>query len=605
MRRFPWVSASAVAFLVILALLAPYLALPDPTRMDLAGRFAAPHASHLLGQDEYGRDVLSRLVWGARVSLSVSLGAALLAAVVGVTLGVIGGYLRGGAEFVTLRLTDILLCFPPMLLALLIVTLFGPGARTLIPVLAIVYAPSFARVAYAGALTIRSLDYVTAIEALGAGRPRIMARTILPNIAGPVLVQFSLAVAASMVLEAGLSFLGLGVTPPAPSWGLMIGAARATMSQAPQLLLWPCAALTAAILSINALCDGLRDYVDPQPAARRPTRLADRTAPGLAAPPSRDTVLSLRGLSVAIDTPRGAIQPVRDVSFDIKAGETLALVGESGSGKSLTGLALMGLLPPAARVEAGRAWLDGIEVLDSAPDIVRGLRGDRVAMIFQDPMSSLNPVHRVGDQIAEVILAHRDVGAADARSRAVALLRQVGVPDPPRRAAAYPHEMSGGMCQRVMIGMAVANGPRLLIADEPTTALDVTVQAQVLTLMSDLKRETGVALLFITHNLPVVAEIADRVVVLYAGQVVEQGDAAETFAHPRHPYTKALLGSAPREEGPPPEGIPGSVPSPGELPSGCCFAPRCAMRLAACERPPPLVEIGGGRTSRCIRWSEM
>jgi peptide/nickel transport system permease protein len=220
-------------------------------------------------------------------------------------------------------------------------------------------------------------------------------------------------------------------------------------------------------------------------------------------------------------------------------------------------------------------------------------------------MSSLNPVHRIGDQLAEVILAHRDVGAAVAKSRAVALLRQVGVPDPQRRVRAYPHEMSGGMCQRVMIGMAVANGPRLLIADEPTTALDVTVQAQVLTLMSDLKRDTGVALLFITHNLPVVAEIADRVVVLYAGQVVEQGGAAETFARPRHPYTQALLRSAPREEGPPPDGIPGSMPSPGELPTGCCFAPRCAMRLAICERPPPLVDIGGGRTTRCIRWSEM
>ena len=605
MRRFPWVPASAVALLVIVAISAPYLALPDPTKMELAGRFASPHANHLLGQDEYGRDVLSRLVWGARVSLSVSLGAALLAAVVGVALGVIGGYLRGGAEFVTLRLTDILRCFPPMLLALLIVTLFGPGAKTLLPVLAIVYAPSFARVAYAGTLTVRSQDYVTAVEALGAGRSRIMVRTILPNITGPVLVQFSLAVAASMVLEAGLSFLGLGVTPPAPSWGLMIGAARATMSQAPQLLLWPCAALTAAILSINALCDGLRDYVDPQPAARRSARLGDQTAPSLAAPPRRETVLSLRGLSVTIDTPRGAIEPVRDVSFDINVGETLALVGESGSGKSLTGLALMGLLPPVARVKAGRAWLDGTEILNSAPDIVRDLRGDHMAMIFQDPRSSLNPVHRIGDQVAEVILAHRNVRRAAAKSRAVALLHEVGVLDPQRRAAAYPHEISGGMCQRVMIGMAVANGPRLLIADEPTTALDVTVQAQVLTLMSNLKRETGVALLFITHNLPVVAEIADRVVVLYAGEVVEEGPTAETFARPRHPYTQALLRSAPREEGPPPEGIPGFVPSPSELPPGCCFAPRCALRLATCDRPPPLVEIGGGRTSRCIRWSEM
>jgi peptide/nickel transport system permease protein len=605
MRRVPWIPATAVALLVLVALLVPALGLPDPVKIDVAGRFAGPSAAHLLGQDEYGRDVLSRLLWGARISLFVAFSAALLAALVGTTLGILGGYLRGVVEFATLRLTDVLLCFPPLLLALLIVTLFGPGAGTLIPILAVVYAPGFARVAYAGVLSARSQDYVEAMRALGAGSGRIMLKTILPNVAGPLLVQFSLAVAASVVLESGLSFLGLGVVPPTPSWGLMIGAARATMSQAPQLLLWPCIALTGTILAINALCDGLRDLVDPQPGVRRRRGVAETLAPGLLPPPAEDTVLAVEGLTVAIDTPQGTVYPVRDVSFRIMAGETVALVGESGSGKSLASLALLGLLPSAARVEAGRAFLEGQEILNAPPDVVRRLRGDRMAMIFQDPMASLNPAHRVGRQIAEAVLVHRDVSAAEAGGRAVELLRQVGVPDPSRRVRAYPHEMSGGMRQRVMIGMAVANGPRLLIADEPTTALDVTVQAQVLALMSELKRQTGVALLFITHSLPVVAEIADRVIVLYAGEVVEEGRTVDVFARPRHPYTEALLKSAPREDGPPPEGIPGNVPSPAALPPGCRFAPRCAMRRPACEQPPPLVAIGAGRSSRCIRWRDM
>ena len=234
---------------------------------------------HLLGQDEYGRDVLSRLLWGARTSLMVAGSSTLLACIVGTVLGLLGGFFRGVAEFLAVRSMDIVLCFPPLLLALLIVTLLGPGARTLIPVLAVLYLPGFVRVVYAGVLSVRSQDYVEAVRALGAGPIRIMLRTILPNVAGPVLVQFSLAAASAVVLESGLSFLGLGVVPPAPSWGLMIGAARATMAQAPLLLLWPCAALSLTILALNALCDALRDAVDPHTLPARAPRRAKQPAP--------------------------------------------------------------------------------------------------------------------------------------------------------------------------------------------------------------------------------------------------------------------------------------------------------------------------------------
>ena len=598
MRRL-LLPATGVALIMAAALLAPLLHLPDPVRMDVAHRLAPPGAAHWLGQDEYGRDVLSRLLWGARVSLTVALSAATIACVLGTLLGVLGGYLRGVVEVLTLRTMDVVLCFPPLLLALLLVTLLGPGAATLILVLSVLYTPGFARVAYAGVLAARSQDYVEAVRVLGASRLRIMARTILPNVLGPVLVQVSLTAAAAIVLESGLSFLGLGVVPPAPSWGLMIRGARATMDQSPLLLLWPCLALTLTILAVNALCDALQSVLDPRAPQRRTRRALDRLLPGFMAPAKRQPpVLSVTGLTIEIETPAGPIRPVRDISFDIAAGETVALVGESGSGKSLTALALLGLLPDAARVVAGNVAIGGQDALRSSHAALRRLRGGVAGMVFQDSGTGLNPVHRIGRQIAEA------VRGGDATRRAIALLARVGIPDPARRARAFPHELSGGMRQRAMIAIAIANDPALLIADEPTTALDVTVQAQVLDLLAGLQRERGLAMLFVSHSLPVVAEIATRVVVMYAGQVVEHGTIAAVFGRPLHPYTAALLASAPHEDGSLPVGIPGMVPPPHALPSGCCFAPRCTRRAAVCDDPPALQAVAD-RWTRCVRWKDL
>jgi peptide/nickel transport system permease protein len=607
MRRFPWLAAGTVGVIVLLALLAPVLPLANPVRMDVVHRFTAPGAAHPLGRDELGRDELSRLVWGARSSLTVALGASLLAGLIGTVLGVLGGFFRGIVELCTVRTMDIVLCFPPLLLALLVVTVLGPGIGTLIPVLAVLFLPGFTRVAYGGVLAVRAQDYVEAVRALGARPFRIMLRTVLPNAGGPLLVQFSLTVAAGILLESGLSFLGLGVVPPTPSWGLMIGSARATMAQDPGLLLWPCVALTVTVLAMNALCDWLGERADPHRVVRwRRAGMLGTLLPALA--PAEDTVLALSGLTIAIETIGGVIHPVRDVALRVRTGETLALVGESGSGKSLTGLALLGLLPDAARIAAGAAWLDGSELFRMDRATRRTLMGSRIAMIFQDPASSLNPVHRIGAQIVEAIRAHQPAGETTgaARARAIALLRKVGIADPERRFRAFPHELSGGMRQRVMIAIAIANGPRLIVADEPTTALDVTIQAQVLDLLRALQRESGLGLLFITHSLPVVAEIAERIAVMYAGEIVEEGPVGEVFAHPRHPYTAALLASAPNEDGPPPLPVPGMVPRPDALPPGCAFAPRCGRALAACAASHPvLAAIAPGRLSRCIRATEI
>jgi peptide/nickel transport system permease protein len=606
MRRI-WLPGLCVGVIVLLALSAPLLGLPDPVRQDIGNRLAGSMPGSWLGRDEFGRDVMSRLIWGARTSLGVAFISAAIAGAIGTMLGLVGGWYRGFSEIVTVRAVDVILCFPPILLALLVVTLLGPGAGTLVLVLSVLYLPGFVRVTYGEVLSARNHDYVEAVRALGASGPRILLRTLLPNIAGPVLVQFSLAVAAAVVLESGLSFLGLGVVPPAPSWGLMIRAARTTMEQAPWLLLWPCAALTLTILAMNLLCDALRDMVDPRtPAARPPLRMIDRVLPGLLPPPRvADAVLDVRALTVEIATPRGIIRPVDDVSFSVRPHETMAIVGESGSGKSVTATALMGLLPPAARPVAGAAWLQERDLLKLPETALRRLRGGAMAMVFQDPMSSLNPVHTAGDQLVEAIQAHRPMPTANARAEALDLFRRVGIADPERRMSAYAHELSGGMRQRVMIAMALANRPSLLIADEPTTALDVTVQAQILDLLAAMQRDTGTAMIFITHSLGVVAEIATHVTVMYAAQVVEQGTVADVFERPLHPYTRALL-VATADGDVPPAAIPGVVPQPHAFPAGCRFAPRCDFAIAECSSAPvALTEVNTGHTTRCIRWSEL
>jgi oligopeptide/dipeptide ABC transporter ATP-binding protein len=315
------------------------------------------------------------------------------------------------------------------------------------------------------------------------------------------------------------------------------------------------------------------------------------------------TLLRVRDLRIAFPGgPAGATHPVDGVSFELERGQTLALVGESGCGKSLTSLALLRLVPPPGRIEPGSTIeLDGTDLLALTGDALRAIRGRRIAMIFQDPMTSLNPVFRVGDQITEVIHAHFSVPKREARDRAEALLREVGIPDPGERLSAYPHQLSGGMRQRVMIAIALAGEPELLIADEPTTALDVTVQAQILELLDQLRASRNMAMLLITHDLGIVAGRADRVAVMYAGQLVETAPTRELFAHPSHPYTIGLFGSVPRLHGPVGRLTPisGTVPPPGAWPAGCRFRPRCPVKHPRSETMPPMLPVGEDHLMRC------
>jgi oligopeptide/dipeptide ABC transporter ATP-binding protein len=319
-------------------------------------------------------------------------------------------------------------------------------------------------------------------------------------------------------------------------------------------------------------------------------------------------LLALQNLTVEFPTPQGPVAAVREISLSLDVGRTLALVGESGSGKSVTSLAIMGLLPPQARL-SGKVLFEGRDLSAASPSDLQKLRGLRMAMIFQEPMTALNPVMRVGDQVAEAVLAHDvHITRAEARQRAIDALHEVAIPSPERRWRDYPHQLSGGQRQRVMIAMAIVNRPALLIADEPTTALDVTVQAQILELLADLRKRLGLAMLFVSHDLAVVSRVSDRVAVMYAGRIVETGAVRDLFARPAHPYTRGLIGSIPtlktnRNE--PLHAIEGTVPSPGALPPGCSFAPRCPLAIPACEAAmPELIEIEPGHQARCIRAAE-
>ena len=313
-------------------------------------------------------------------------------------------------------------------------------------------------------------------------------------------------------------------------------------------------------------------------------------------------VLSVRGLTTSFDTERGVVRAIEDVSFDVPRGGALGIVGESGCGKSVTSLSVLRLLPESARIEHGQVLFHGRDLVKVSDRELRGVRGAKIAMIFQEPMTSLNPVYTVGSQIVEAIRLHRDVSRRDARTRAVELLKTVGIPDPAARVDAYPHQLSGGMRQRVMIAMALSCEPEVLIADEPTTALDVTIQAQILDLLRRLSRERGMSIVLITHDLGVVAEFVDRVVVMYAGRVVESANVADLFARPLHPYTRGLLRSIPTM-GDRPRRLPtieGVVPSLSALPPGCRFAGRCSMRIERCDtEEPELREIATGHASRC------
>ncbi|MET3585509.1 peptide/nickel transport system permease protein [Pseudorhizobium tarimense] len=540
-----------LSLLVLVALLAPLLPLPDPDATAPAERLQPVLSQgHLLGTDQLGRDILSRLTWGSRVSMAVGFAATLVAAAIGSTIGLVSGYAGGRTDNLMMRGVDMLMAFPYILLALAIVAALGPGLMNALYAIAIVNIPFFARNVRGVTLGLSHAEFVDAARLSGKGHLSIITTEVLPNVL-PVIVITMSTTAGWMILEtAGLSFLGLGAQPPQADLGSMLGEGRAQLFTAPQVSIVPGVMIFLIVISLNVLGDGIRDVLDPRlrsgallrPGPRTEVH-SDRAQPANGFP---SAVLNVEGLETGFVRNGHYSSAVKAVSLHLHPGECLGLIGESGSGKSVTALSIMGLVnSPPGVIRNGGIYLHGDDV-HSMPDTrLISCRGSRVAYIFQDPLTTLHPMHTIGRQVEEAISAHQRLDRRALQERSVALLERVGIRDARERAKHYPHQLSGGQRQRVGIAMALANDPDVIVADEPTTALDVTVQAQILGLLKELRRERGMALLFITHDFGVVAEICDRVAVMKDGVVVETGPTQELLADPQHDYTKRLIACVP------------------------------------------------------------
>ena len=624
----PWaVGALVVLGVVALMALVSLVWTPfDPNQQAVGPiRQAVPSWSHWLGTDNLGRDTFSRLMVGTRSSILTGSQVIAGALLISVPFGLVSGYFGGQTDYIMMRILDAFTSVPTLVVAVVIAGLLGPGRRNTVIALIIVLIPAFTRVVRAQALSVTATSYVSASKAMGTSLPRILTTRVFPGVLPALIVQISLSVGRVIVAEAALNFLGLGLVPPQASWGSMLRRAYNDLYIAPGLILAPALMISMCVLAVNLLGDSLRDSIGVGTSLRRGrwrrTRLGvtaiERTARRSASATvesSRslgddDALLTVADLSVSVQTPTGTLEVIRDVGFTLRSGEVLAMVGESGSGKSVTALSMLRLFPsPPGVITGGSVTLDGLDVMHSSMSDLRGIRGKEMAMVFQDPMASLDPTFTIGNSVVEAIRNHTELSGSAARRRAVELLGRVGIPSPAKRLDDYPHEFSGGMRQRVLIAMALAGEPRVLIADEPTTALDVTVQAQILELLSNLCRDLGMALLIVTHDMGVVADIADRVVVMYAGEIVEEGSVHAIFEAPQHPYTAGLLASATQMGASRHRSValPGTVPSLGAMPSGCRFHPRCEFAIADCrDQQPPLTRSSGGGWNRCIRADDL
>ena len=637
-RRLLVVGAAVTAGFGVVALLAPVLAPYGQAAHD-APQLARPSLSHWFGTTNLRFDVLSRVIFGARLAFEVVLASTAFALVIGVPLGLVSGYTGRRLDRVLVLVMDALYAFPSLLLA--IVAAFalqrwvGPGVPAAALSISVIYVPQYFRVVRNHTLAVREEAFVDAARAMGAPKRVIIVRYVAANVLQSVPVIFTVNAADAVLTLAALGFLGYGVPLRTAEWGFDIGNAISDVGTgAWWTSLFPGLAIVGLVTGMSLLGEGVNDVLNPR---LRAAGMASEAALPLldpeAAPPPEGTedgppapegverelprsiravpsdagprrgwageapALGVDDLSVTYRSPRGPVRAVDGVSLAVGAGESVGLVGESGCGKSTLGRAVLGVLPAVAE-RTGRVLLDGVDLTADA-DAWRRARGDRLSLVFQDPATRLDPLQRVESHFVELIRAHRPgTSKADAAQLARETLAAVGVP--PNRARQYPHEFSGGMRQRIMIALAVVLEPRVLVADEPTTSLDVLVEAQILDLLTDLRRRLGLAVVLITHNLGIVAETCDRVAVMYAGRIVEEGPVAGVFAAPRHPYTQALLGAVITLDTQAALPVPGSPPDlAGPLP-GCPFAPRCPLAMAVChEIAPTLTPVASGQTAAC------
>ncbi|MGH3274683.1 MAG: dipeptide/oligopeptide/nickel ABC transporter permease/ATP-binding protein [Streptosporangiaceae bacterium] len=619
--RTPVGGAAAVLLsgVLAMAILAPLLWSRRANAIDTSDILAGPFGQHWLGTDNLGRDVFFRVLVASRLSVELALLATVIAVAAGLLLGAAPAVLGRRAGALVTAMINIAVAFPPLLLALFFAVIFGIGVKGAVLAIGFAGAPSFARLCQTLVAGVSGRDFVAAARIAGVGRVRLVTRHIMPNIAGPLVVNATIAAGSALLAFAGLSFLGLGVQAPDYDWGQLLGYGLNGIYERPAAALAPGVALVIAALAFSLLGEaaakalGTRRVLVPgggvlparlaAGAGRAGAQLAAAGPDGRVAP-----VLTVANLRVAFPVAAGPpVTPVRGVSLTLFPGAAVGIVGESGSGKSLTALAIAALIEAPGMVTADRLEFLGTSMLERGSRARRQLLGTSLGFVFQDPMSAFNPGMRVGRQLAEVAHQHQGLGRRAALARAVDRLRIVRIPAAGRRARQYPHEFSGGMRQRAMIGMGLMGTPALIIADEPTTALDVTVQRQVLRLLAGIRRGEGAgegpALLLISHDISVISQVCDRTLVMYAGRIVEDLPTADLRERAHHPYTRALVAAVPDIDIDTDRllaVIPGSPADPGRLPPGCAFAPRCSLADDRCRRDDPaLLAHADGRRVAC------
>ncbi len=603
------VTAVVLTTLVLLmAIFAPIIWGEAAESFDTDNILAGPSPEHWAGTDALGRDILARVLVATRLTVALALGATAIAVVLGLILGAaplllgkrIGGVITAGV--------NIAVAFPGLLLALFFAAIFGAGPLGAMFAIGLAGAPGFARLCQTLVAGVAERDFVNAARIVGVGRPRLFVRHVLPNIGEPLVVNATIGLGGALLAFAGLSFLGLGVQPPSYDWGRLMQEGVAQIYANPAAAIAPGIAVVLAGLAFNLLGESIAKDLGVPGAGGVPFRSAKPiAAPVPHARPhdvdAADLVLDVKNLQVTVPSARGAIRPVRGISFTVGRSQSIGIVGESGSGKSLTALAIAQLIEEPVVVDADRMEFMGTDLLAGESPDRQKLLGTSLAMVFQDPMTSFNPTMRMGSQLIEVSRRHGGMTKKQAIARAIDRLGAVQLTEPERRVKQYPHEFSGGMRQRAMIGMGLMGAPALIIADEPTTALDVTVQKQVLDLLRLIRDENGVALVLISHDVAVVREVCDRVLVMYAGKIVEELPADQLETEAKHPYTRALVSAVPdmhTDIHEPLTVIPGRPVDPADVPIGCAFAARCPLADAHCfQVDPELVTDEQGHRVAC------
>lgn len=618
------ISLILLVLVALTAILAPIIAPHDPLEIFTARQ--APGNGFLFGTDDKGRDILSRMLYGGRYSLVIGFGATLFALFFGSIIGAIAAVARKSISEVIMRLLDIIMSVPGIALAAVLVLILGNSVPAIIFSIGFMYTPQIARIVRANIVSEYGEDYVRAVIVSGAQAPWILIKHVLRNCIAPIMVFTVTLVADAIIFEASLTFIGAGITEPTATWGNILADARGgVLAGRWWQALFPGIAIMVTCLALNILSEGLTDAMAAKPGAMVATddedaesrraddilasdpvrayaeqaeslnrRLAalrdvelkrtDRHVPDLSVPP----LLQVKNLSINFDH-HGDVNVVDSVSFDVRPGQCMALVGESGCGKSITTKVIMSLTDADEHM-TGEVLFDGRDLLNLTKEEHRQLLGHEIAMVYQDALSSLNPSMLISAQMKQL------TSRGGTRS-AEELLELVGL-DPKRTLESYPHELSGGQRQRVLIAMALTRDPKLVICDEPTTALDVTVQKQVIKLLNDLQSQLGFAMIFVSHDLALVAEVASEITVMYAGQVIEQAPTKELLTNPIHEYTRGLLGSVLSIEEGAKDGtrlhqVPGSVPSPQDFPKGDRFAPRSSHPTLGLDVHPVMKQLPG------------